>query len=78
MPRTATVTRVASPAANPVPRPFDHRTSTDTPPRPAAAAFVFVPSPWIPLAAFVVVDAVLGEIAHRRGRRTYGVGGGVK
>ncbi|WP_217237610.1 PepSY domain-containing protein [Streptomyces sp. AC555_RSS877] len=30
----------------------------------------FVPLLGIPLAAFVVVDVVLGEIAHRRGRRT--------
>ncbi|MGQ4420046.1 PepSY-associated TM helix domain-containing protein [Streptomyces sp. SAS_269] len=31
----------------------------------------FVPLLGIPLAAFVAVDVVLGEIAHRRGRRTY-------
>lgn len=31
----------------------------------------FVPLLGIPLAAFLVVDIVLGEIAHRRGRRTY-------
>jgi hypothetical protein len=37
-----------------------------------------VPPPGIPLAAFVVVDVVPGEIAHRGGRRTYGVRGGVK
>ncbi|MFI9611723.1 PepSY-associated TM helix domain-containing protein [Streptomyces sp. NPDC052023] len=36
----------------------------------------FVPLLGIPLAAFVVVDVILGEIAHRRGRRTYGTGGG--
>ncbi|WP_328350448.1 PepSY domain-containing protein [Streptomyces sp. NBC_00445] len=30
----------------------------------------FVPLLGIPLAAFIVVDVVLGEIAHRRGRRT--------
>ncbi|MGW2959358.1 PepSY-associated TM helix domain-containing protein [Streptomyces sp. NPDC001220] len=38
----------------------------------------FVPLLGIPLAAFIVVDIVLGEIAHRRGRRTYGGRGGVK
>ncbi|MFF3905691.1 PepSY domain-containing protein [Streptomyces sp. NPDC001848] len=32
----------------------------------------FVPLLGIPLAAFIAVDVVLGEIAHRRGRRTYG------
>ncbi|MFC3572472.1 PepSY-associated TM helix domain-containing protein [Streptomyces yaanensis] len=32
----------------------------------------FVPLLGIPLAAFIVVDVVLGEIAHRRGRRTDG------
>ncbi|MGN7141844.1 PepSY domain-containing protein, partial [Streptomyces pseudogriseolus] len=32
----------------------------------------FVPLLGIPLAAFLAVDIVLGEIAHRRGRRTYG------
>ncbi|TQE26838.1 PepSY domain-containing protein [Streptomyces ipomoeae] len=32
----------------------------------------FVPLLGIPLAAFIVIDVVLGEIAHRRGRRTYG------
>jgi uncharacterized iron-regulated membrane protein len=31
----------------------------------------FVPLLGIPLAAFVATDVVLGEIAHRRGRRTY-------
>ncbi|MFI8946194.1 PepSY-associated TM helix domain-containing protein [Streptomyces sp. NPDC053750] len=31
----------------------------------------FVPLLGIPLVAFVAVDVVLGEIAHRRGRRTY-------
>ena len=31
----------------------------------------FVPLLGIPLAAFMAVDVVLGEIAHRRGRRTY-------
>ncbi|GAA2460305.1 PepSY domain-containing protein [Streptomyces glaucus] len=34
----------------------------------------FVPLLGIPLAAFLAVDVVLGEIAHRRGRRTYGGG----
>jgi uncharacterized iron-regulated membrane protein len=39
----------------------------------AAVAVVgyFVPLLGIPLAAFLAVDIVLGEIAHRRGRRTY-------
>jgi uncharacterized iron-regulated membrane protein len=32
----------------------------------------FVPLLGVPLAAFLVVDVVLGEIAYRRGRRTYG------
>ncbi|MFD7819579.1 PepSY-associated TM helix domain-containing protein [Streptomyces sp. NPDC059785] len=32
----------------------------------------FVPLLGIPLAAFVAVDVALGEIAHRRGKRTYG------
>lgn len=32
----------------------------------------FVPLLGIPLAAFLAVDVVLGEVAHRRGRRTYG------
>ncbi|MDX3311755.1 PepSY domain-containing protein [Streptomyces sp. ME08-AFT2] len=38
----------------------------------AAVAVVgyFVPLLGIPLAAFLVVDVVLGEVAHRRGRRT--------
>ncbi|MFB9466767.1 PepSY-associated TM helix domain-containing protein [Streptomyces cinereospinus] len=36
----------------------------------------FVPLLGLPLAAFVVVDVVLGEIAHRRGRRTYGTADG--
>ncbi|MDX2681947.1 PepSY-associated TM helix domain-containing protein [Streptomyces sp. NY05-11A] len=38
----------------------------------AAVAVVgyFVPLLGIPLAGFIVVDVVLGEIAHRRGRRT--------
>ncbi|WP_371102410.1 PepSY-associated TM helix domain-containing protein [Streptomyces sp. PU_AKi4] len=34
----------------------------------------FVPLLGIPLAAFLAVDIVLGEVAHRRGRRTYGSG----
>lgn len=39
----------------------------------AAVAVVgyFVPLLGIPLAGFLAVDIVLGEIAHRRGRRTY-------
>lgn len=32
----------------------------------------FVPLLGIPLAGFVLADVALGEIAHRRGRRTYG------
>ncbi|KOT40701.1 peptidase [Streptomyces caelestis] len=32
----------------------------------------FVPLLGIPLAAFLAVDVVLGEVAHRRGRRSYG------
>jgi hypothetical protein len=31
----------------------------------------FVPLLGIPLAAFIAVDVVLGEIAYRRGKRTY-------
>ncbi|MGP4089714.1 PepSY domain-containing protein, partial [Streptomyces sp. KR55] len=38
----------------------------------AAVVGYFVPLLGIPLAAFLVVDVILGEIAHRRGRRTYG------
>ncbi|MFJ9870591.1 PepSY-associated TM helix domain-containing protein [Streptomyces sp. NPDC101165] len=38
----------------------------------------FVPLLGIPLAGFIAVDIVLGEIAHRRGRRTYGGTAGVK
>ncbi|MFF9201883.1 PepSY-associated TM helix domain-containing protein [Streptomyces sp. NPDC014986] len=34
----------------------------------------FVPLLGIPLAVFLAVDVVLGEIAHRRGRRTYASG----
>lgn len=49
-------------------------------PAMAAVAVVgrLVPLLGIPLAACVVVDVVPGEIAHRRGRRAYGVRGGVK
>ncbi|MGW7426757.1 PepSY-associated TM helix domain-containing protein [Streptomyces sp. NPDC054813] len=43
-----------------------------------AVAGYFVPLLGIPLAAFAVVDIALGEIAHRRGQRTYGGRGGVK
>ncbi|MFF5254698.1 PepSY-associated TM helix domain-containing protein [Streptomyces leeuwenhoekii] len=35
----------------------------------------FVPLLGIPLAAFLAVDIVLGEIAHRRGKRTYAPAG---
>ncbi|MEU6553878.1 PepSY-associated TM helix domain-containing protein [Streptomyces sp. NPDC046915] len=49
---------------------------------PAMAAIAvlgwFVPLLGIPLAAFLAVDIVLGEIAHRRGRRTYGSAADVK
>ncbi|MEU6591192.1 PepSY domain-containing protein [Streptomyces sp. NPDC046881] len=49
---------------------------------PALAAVAvlgwFVPLLGIPLAGFLAVDVVLGEIAHRRGRRTYGGAGRVK
>lgn len=38
----------------------------------------FVPLFGIPLAAFLAVDVVLGEIAHRRGRRRYGGGTAVR
>jgi uncharacterized iron-regulated membrane protein len=34
----------------------------------------FLPLFGIPLAAFLTVDILLGEIAYRRGRRTYGAG----
>lgn len=36
----------------------------------------FLPLLGIPLAAFLAVDVILGGIAHRRGRRTDGTGGG--
>ncbi|MEU2060583.1 PepSY domain-containing protein [Streptomyces sp. NPDC013455] len=49
---------------------------------PALAAIAvlgwFLPLLGIPLAAFLGVDVLLGEIAHRRGRRTYGGAGGVR
>ncbi len=32
----------------------------------------YVPLLGIPLAAFIAVDVILGEIDHRRGRRTRG------
>ncbi|KFG71858.1 PepSY-associated TM helix domain-containing protein [Streptomyces mutabilis] len=38
----------------------------------------FVPLLGIPLAAFVATDVVLGEVAHRRGRRTHPRGATVK
>ncbi|MFH8769642.1 PepSY-associated TM helix domain-containing protein [Streptomyces sp. NPDC017958] len=38
----------------------------------------FVPLLGIPLAGFIAVDIVLGEMAHRRGRRTHGGTAGVK
>ncbi|MEU6597551.1 PepSY-associated TM helix domain-containing protein [Streptomyces flaveolus] len=49
---------------------------------PALAAVAvlgwFVPLLGVPLACFLAVDILLGEIAHRRGRRTYGSVSGVK
>ncbi|MET8942783.1 PepSY domain-containing protein [Streptomyces sp. NPDC004542] len=49
---------------------------------PAMAAVAvlgyFVPLLGIPLAAFLAVDVVLGEVAHRRGRRAYGSTADVK
>ncbi|MFF4896566.1 hypothetical protein [Streptomyces sp. NPDC001068] len=52
----------------------------DEPHAVAAVAVVgwFVPPPGIPLAAFGVVDVASGEVAYRRGRRTYGGRGIVK
>lgn len=38
----------------------------------------FVPLLGVPLAAFFAADIVLGEIAHRRGRRTYGTSADAK
>ncbi|MFI1356177.1 PepSY-associated TM helix domain-containing protein [Streptomyces sp. NPDC020898] len=38
----------------------------------------FVPLLGIPLAAFIAVDVILGEIDHRRGNRTYGERAGAK
>ncbi|WP_399893313.1 PepSY-associated TM helix domain-containing protein [Streptomyces sp. BBFR51] len=38
----------------------------------------FVPLLGIPLAAFVALDVALGEIAHRRGRRTYAGAGAAR
>jgi uncharacterized iron-regulated membrane protein len=59
-------------------RPVPRGAWADVPPQIlvpllAAVAVVgyFVPLLGIPLAAFLAVDIVLGEIAHRRGRRTY-------
>ncbi|MCX2923423.1 PepSY-associated TM helix domain-containing protein [Streptomyces sp. NEAU-W12] len=40
-----------------------------------AAVGCFVPLLGLPLAAFLAVDVVLGELAHRRGRRKAGAGG---
>lgn len=59
-------------------RPIPRGAWQQVPPQilvPALAAVAvlgyFVPLLGIPLAAFVVVDVVLGEIAYRKGRRTY-------
>lgn len=38
----------------------------------------FVPLLGIPLAAFIAVDVILGEIDHRRGNRTYAERAGAK
>ncbi|MGW0331087.1 PepSY-associated TM helix domain-containing protein [Streptomyces sp. NPDC003011] len=58
-------------------RPIPRGAWQQVPPQillPCAAAVAvlgyFVPLLGIPLAAFIAVDVVLGEIAHRRGRRT--------
>ncbi|MGW7238097.1 PepSY-associated TM helix domain-containing protein [Streptomyces sp. NPDC054804] len=66
-------------------RPIPRGAWADVPPYllvPAMAVIAvvgyFVPLLGIPLAAFIAVDIALGEIAHRRGRRTYGGRGGVK
>ncbi|MFJ4525818.1 PepSY-associated TM helix domain-containing protein [Streptomyces sp. NPDC088810] len=66
-------------------RPIPRGAWAEVPPYllvPALAAVAvlgwFVPLLGIPLAGFLAVDIVLGEIAHRRGRRTYGSAGGVK
>lgn len=66
-------------------RPVPRGAWADVPPYllvPAMAVIAvlgyFVPLLGIPLAAFLAVDIVLGEVAHRRGRRTYGRGPQVK
>ncbi|MFG3009415.1 PepSY-associated TM helix domain-containing protein [Streptomyces cinerochromogenes] len=66
-------------------RPVPRGAWADVPPYllvPALAAVAvlgwFVPLLGIPLAGFLAVDIVLGEIAHRRGRRGYGSVSGVK
>ncbi|MEU6665711.1 PepSY domain-containing protein [Streptomyces sp. NPDC046727] len=66
-------------------RPIPRGAWAEVPPYllvPALAAVAvlgwFVPLLGIPLAAFLAVDILLGEIAHRRGRRSYGGAGGVK
>ncbi|MFJ4952641.1 PepSY-associated TM helix domain-containing protein [Streptomyces sp. NPDC088760] len=66
-------------------RPIPRGAWAEVPPYllvPALAAVAvlgwFVPLLGIPLAGFLAVDIVLGEIAHRRGRRTYASAGGVK
>ncbi|MEU1010863.1 PepSY domain-containing protein [Streptomyces sp. NPDC005890] len=66
-------------------RPIPRGAWAEVPPYllvPALAAVAvlgwFVPLLGIPLAGFLAVDIVLGEIAHRRGRRIYGSAGGVK
>ncbi|MBL1086148.1 PepSY domain-containing protein [Streptomyces actinomycinicus] len=66
-------------------RPIPRGAWAEVPPHvlvPALAAVAvlgwFVPLLGIPLAGFLAVDIVLGEIAHRRGRRSYGSATGVK
>ncbi|MFC7263735.1 PepSY-associated TM helix domain-containing protein [Streptomyces lutosisoli] len=60
-------------------RPIPRGTWQQTPPQilvPAMAAVAvlgyFVPLLGIPLAMFIAVDVLLGEIAYRKGKRTYG------
>ncbi|MEU2423526.1 PepSY domain-containing protein [Streptomyces sp. NPDC007851] len=66
-------------------RPVPRGAWADVPPYllvPAMAVIAvlgyFLPLLGIPLAAFLAVDIVLGEIAHRRGRRAYGRAARVK
>ncbi|POX61069.1 peptidase [Streptomyces sp. Ru62] len=66
-------------------RPIPRGAWAEVPPYllvPALAAVAvlgwFVPLLGVPLACFLAVDILLGEIAHRRGRRAHGSVGGVK